>query len=68
MTKPAAGALPFKEGRSIAVKTDNRLRFTNFSGEMMVKHADNGRALLWFRHDDGHIVWFDAKDWGWEVA
>jgi hypothetical protein len=65
----ADGAKPgIKEGRTIRVPEDKRLTFVGFSGEVMLKHAHNGRALLLVIHDDGHAAYFEQGGSGWDVT
>ena len=57
-----------KEGRTIRVPEDRRLTFSGFSGQVMVKHAHGGKALLLVIHDDGHAAYFDPSEPGWLVT
>ena len=59
---------PIKEGRSVRVPEDKRLHFKGFTGEIMVKHAANGKALLLAIHADGHKASFVPTCDGWEVT
>ena len=59
---------PIKEGRSVRVPEDKRLHFKEFTGEIMVKHAGNGKALLLVIHDDGHKAYFLPVQDGWDVT
>lgn len=59
---------PLKEGRSVRVPEDKRLHFDNFTGEVMVKYAGNGKALLLVIHADGRRVNFETSQSGWMVT
>lgn len=56
------------EGRSVRAPEDKRLSFKNFSGQVMVKHANGGKALLLVIHDDGHTAFFEPNGTGWRVT
>ena len=59
---------PVKAARGCAVPTDKRLKCINFSGEIQVMAQRNGKVLVTMSHDDGRIVRFEPKPYGWEVA
>lgn len=64
----ADGSKPVKTIRTASVPEDKRLRFKNFTGDIVVHQMPRGRVLVGVSHDDGHLTDFDATDFGWQVT
>lgn len=59
---------PLKEGGSVRVPVDARLRLENFTGELMFKWAERGNTLVVVFHADQHKPFFAPDEEGWDVT
>ena len=65
---PIDGATKIKTVQTASVPPEKRLRFKDFTGEIVVSQMKNGRVLVGVSHDDGHLTDFDPTDFGWQVT
>ena len=59
---------PTKFGKSTRMRVDGKLFLKDFTGEIMLKHAYEGAALLLVVHADGHQPDFQLAPRGLRVT
>lgn len=67
MPKEESNPVKLRSGCSVPAVT-KVLKFTNFTGEIVLASAEKGRALMFATHEDGHKPTFVPTATGWDVT